>query len=152
VWGHGVLLVCTVSSVLYSEIAQSRKPFGREHMYIYTFLLRMADTMTSQNIYIFSCNTLCKLLCEAFSAVAGMPRHSTFLPNSALSYLKCISRIQIPIKDIYVSVFFHLIYPVHIYTVTLLTELFKKSQSSLSFIVAQKTLFGVLYTLWWSCF
>jgi hypothetical protein len=25
-------------------------PFGREHMYIYKFLLRMADIMTSQNI------------------------------------------------------------------------------------------------------
>jgi hypothetical protein len=35
---------------LYSEIALSRKPFGIGHMYIYTFLLRMADTMTSQNI------------------------------------------------------------------------------------------------------
>jgi hypothetical protein len=35
---------------LYSEIALSRKPFGIGHMYIYTFLLRMTDTMTSQNI------------------------------------------------------------------------------------------------------
>jgi hypothetical protein len=41
-----VLLVCTV----YSEIALSRKPSGIGHMYIYTFLLRMADAMTSQNI------------------------------------------------------------------------------------------------------
>jgi hypothetical protein len=45
-----VLLVCTVYSGLYSEIALSRKQFGIGHMYIYTFLLRMADTMTSQNI------------------------------------------------------------------------------------------------------
>jgi hypothetical protein len=45
-----VLLVCTVYSVLYSETALSREPFGIGHMYIYTFLLRMADTMTSQNI------------------------------------------------------------------------------------------------------
>jgi hypothetical protein len=45
-WGHGVLLVCTV----YSETAVSRKPFGIEHVYIFTFfLLRMTDTMTSQN-------------------------------------------------------------------------------------------------------
>jgi hypothetical protein len=34
---------------LYSEIALSRKLFGIGHMYIYTFLLRMTDTMTSQN-------------------------------------------------------------------------------------------------------
>jgi hypothetical protein len=37
---------------LYSEIAVSRKPFGIGHMYIYTFLLRMTDTVTSQNIKI----------------------------------------------------------------------------------------------------
>jgi hypothetical protein len=43
-----MLLVCTVySTVLYSEIALSRKPFGIGHMYIYTCLLRMTDrTMT----------------------------------------------------------------------------------------------------------
>jgi hypothetical protein len=34
---------------LYSEIFLSRKPFGIGHMYIYTFLLRVTDTMTSQN-------------------------------------------------------------------------------------------------------
>jgi hypothetical protein len=33
VWGHGVLLVCTVYSVLHSEIALSWKPFGIGHMY-----------------------------------------------------------------------------------------------------------------------
>jgi hypothetical protein len=44
------LLVCTVYSELYSEIDLSRKPFGIGHMYIYTFLLRMTDTMTSKNI------------------------------------------------------------------------------------------------------
>jgi hypothetical protein len=43
-----VLLVCTVYSVLYSEIALSRKPFGIGHMYIYTFLHRMTDTMTAR--------------------------------------------------------------------------------------------------------
>jgi hypothetical protein len=36
-------------SVLYSETALSRKPFRIVRMYIYTFLTRMADTMTSQN-------------------------------------------------------------------------------------------------------
>jgi hypothetical protein len=35
---------------LYSEIALSRKPFGIGHMYICIALLRMTDTMTSQNI------------------------------------------------------------------------------------------------------
>jgi hypothetical protein len=39
VWVHGLLLVCTVYIVLYSEIALSRKPFGMGHMYIYTFCL-----------------------------------------------------------------------------------------------------------------
>jgi hypothetical protein len=37
VGGHGVLLICTGYSVLYSEIAQSRKPFGIRHMYINSF-------------------------------------------------------------------------------------------------------------------
>jgi hypothetical protein len=53
-----VLLVCTVYSVFYSEIALFRKPFGIGHMYIYTFLLRMTDTMTSQNTDISSWDTL----------------------------------------------------------------------------------------------
>lgn len=35
---------------LYIEIALSRKPFGIEHMHVNTFLLRMADTMTFQDI------------------------------------------------------------------------------------------------------
>jgi hypothetical protein len=48
--GHGVLLVCTVYSVLHSKIALSRKPFGIGHMYIYTLLLKITDTMTPQNI------------------------------------------------------------------------------------------------------
>jgi hypothetical protein len=42
--------VARLYSVLYSEIALSRKQFGIGHMYIYTFLLRMTDTVTSQNI------------------------------------------------------------------------------------------------------
>jgi hypothetical protein len=59
-----VLLVCTVYSVLCSEIALSRKPFGIGHMHIYTFLLRMTDTVTSQNIDFSSWDTLyiCALL------------------------------------------------------------------------------------------
>jgi hypothetical protein len=44
---------------LYSGIALSRKPFGIEHMYIYTLLLRMTDTMTCQNIDISSWDTVC---------------------------------------------------------------------------------------------
>jgi hypothetical protein len=50
VWVHGVLLVCTVYSVLYSEITLSRKMFAIGHTYIYTLLLRVTDTVTSQNI------------------------------------------------------------------------------------------------------
>jgi hypothetical protein len=48
VWGHGVLLVCIVYSDLYSEIVLTRKPFEIGHMYIYSFLLRMTDTMTAR--------------------------------------------------------------------------------------------------------
>jgi hypothetical protein len=55
-----VLLVFTVYSVLYSEIALSGKPFGIGHMYIHTFffffLLRMA-----QNIDLSSWNILYNL-------------------------------------------------------------------------------------------
>jgi hypothetical protein len=53
-----VLLVCTGYSVLYSEIALSRKPFGVEHMYIYTLLLRMTDALISQNIDFSTWDTL----------------------------------------------------------------------------------------------
>jgi hypothetical protein len=49
VWGRGVLLVCIMCSVLYSETALSRKPFGIGHVYIYTFMLRMTDAMICQN-------------------------------------------------------------------------------------------------------
>jgi hypothetical protein len=48
-------------TVLYSEIALSRKPFGTGHMYIYTFLLGITDTMTSQIIKLSSWDTLCSL-------------------------------------------------------------------------------------------
>jgi hypothetical protein len=53
-----VLLVCTEHSELYSEIALSRKQFGIGHMYKFTFLLRITDTMTSPNIDISSWDTL----------------------------------------------------------------------------------------------
>jgi hypothetical protein len=40
----------SVKSTVCSEIALSRQPFGIRHMYIYTFLLRITNIMTSQNI------------------------------------------------------------------------------------------------------
>jgi hypothetical protein len=43
---------------MYSEIALSQKSFGIGHMYMKTFLLRIADTMTSQIIDLFSWDTL----------------------------------------------------------------------------------------------
>jgi hypothetical protein len=46
---------------LYSEIAVSRKPFGIGHTYIYTVLLRMTNTMTSQNTDLSSWDTLYSL-------------------------------------------------------------------------------------------
>jgi hypothetical protein len=53
-----VLLVCTVYSELNSETALSRKQFGIGHMYISSSLLRITDTMCSQNIDISSWDTL----------------------------------------------------------------------------------------------
>jgi hypothetical protein len=53
-----MLLLSIVCSELYNEIALSWKPFGIEHIYIYTFLLRMTDTMTSQNIGLSPFDTL----------------------------------------------------------------------------------------------
>jgi hypothetical protein len=44
---------------LYCEIALCRIPFGIGHMCIYTFLLRMTNTMTSNNIDLSSWNSLC---------------------------------------------------------------------------------------------
>jgi hypothetical protein len=43
------------------ETAVSRKPFRIGHMYIYTFLLRMTDNMTSQNIDLSFWDTLYNL-------------------------------------------------------------------------------------------
>jgi hypothetical protein len=53
--------VCNISFLstileLYSEISLSQKTFGMGHMY--TFLLRMTDTVTSQNIDLSSWDTL----------------------------------------------------------------------------------------------
>jgi hypothetical protein len=46
------------SKLLFSEIALSRKQFGIGHVFIYTFLLRMADSTTSHNIDISSWDIL----------------------------------------------------------------------------------------------
>jgi hypothetical protein len=58
-----MLLVCTVYSVLYSEMAVSRTPFGIGHMYMYTFLLIITDTMTSKNTDLSSWDTLYMYMC-----------------------------------------------------------------------------------------
>jgi hypothetical protein len=50
--------VARLYSVLYSEISVSRKSFEIGHMYIYTFLLRMTGTMTSQNVDFSSWDTV----------------------------------------------------------------------------------------------
>jgi hypothetical protein len=41
-----------------TKMSLSRKPFGIGHMFIESFLLRMTDTMTSQNIVLSSWDTL----------------------------------------------------------------------------------------------
>jgi hypothetical protein len=48
------------SKLLYSEVALSRKPFGMIHMYIYTFLLRMTDTMTFPPGALFIIENFCE--------------------------------------------------------------------------------------------
>jgi hypothetical protein len=58
VWREGRIILDDKSKLLYSEIALPRKPFGIGHMYMYTFLLRMTDIMTSQNIDLFSWHIL----------------------------------------------------------------------------------------------
>jgi hypothetical protein len=45
---HNISFVSTILE-MFSEISRSRKTFGIGHMYMYTFLVRMTDTMTSQN-------------------------------------------------------------------------------------------------------
>jgi hypothetical protein len=46
---EGRIILDAKSKLLYTEIVLPRKRFGIGHMYMYTFLLRMTDTMTSQN-------------------------------------------------------------------------------------------------------
>ena len=43
---------------LYIQTALSRKPFAIGHMFIWSFVLRMTDTMTSQNMDLTSWDTL----------------------------------------------------------------------------------------------
>jgi hypothetical protein len=50
-------------------MALSRKPFGIGHIYIYTFLLGMTDTMTFRNVDLYIWNTLYILAIE----IAGEP-------------------------------------------------------------------------------
>jgi hypothetical protein len=44
-----------------TKMALTRKPFGIGHMFLYSFLFRMTDTMTSQNIVLSSWDTLMSL-------------------------------------------------------------------------------------------
>jgi hypothetical protein len=63
-----------VYSVLYSEIAVSRKRFGKGHLY--TFLLGMTDTMTSHNMDLSSWDTLYKdVASHDVLTVAGVSRN-----------------------------------------------------------------------------
>jgi hypothetical protein len=55
--------VTRLYSVLYSEIALSRKPFEIGLMDMYSFFLRMSDTMASENIVVFSWDTLYMSVC-----------------------------------------------------------------------------------------
>jgi hypothetical protein len=60
VWQRAKKILSAISKVLYSEIALSQTPFRIGCMPIYTFLLRMTDTMTSQNTDLSSWATLYK--------------------------------------------------------------------------------------------
>jgi hypothetical protein len=57
VWREWKTILSAKSKLLYSERALSQKPFGIGHVYIYAFLLRMTENMTSQNIDISSWDT-----------------------------------------------------------------------------------------------
>ena len=48
----------TQAKPLHIQMSLSRKPFGIGHVFIQSLLLRMTDTMTSQNIDLSSWNTL----------------------------------------------------------------------------------------------
>jgi hypothetical protein len=62
---------------LHSETALSLKPFGLGHMYIYTFLRRMTDTMTSQNIDLSSWDTLYSLTTDSLVIKSTEKKHRT---------------------------------------------------------------------------
>jgi hypothetical protein len=78
VWGHGVLLVCTVCEILYGEIARSRKPFGIEHMYIHFFCLEW-PILWPPKILTFPPATCC------INGIASL-YHILFRHNSALFF------------------------------------------------------------------
>jgi hypothetical protein len=86
-----VLLDCAVYSVLYSEIALSRKPFGIVHVHIYVYcLLRMADTMTSQNINLSWDSFLLSLIDRAISSVCRrLPTAAARIRAQVSSYWIC---------------------------------------------------------------
>jgi hypothetical protein len=52
---------------LYSETALPRKPFRIGHVYMHTYLLRITDIMTSQNIDLSPLDTLYSLINHNFS-------------------------------------------------------------------------------------
>jgi hypothetical protein len=57
-WREGRTVLGAQAKPLYSQMALSRKTFGIGHMFKKSFLLRMTDTMTSQNIDLSSWDTL----------------------------------------------------------------------------------------------
>jgi hypothetical protein len=88
-----VLLVCTVYSVLYSEVALSRKPFRIGHVYtrIYTFMLRMTDTMTVQNIDLFSCDILYMIADSRIPIFAAFSTNIIPSETTARFYIQIVS-------------------------------------------------------------
>jgi hypothetical protein len=59
VWGSGVLLVCTVYSVLCNEMALSQKPFGLGHLYVYLFSCLKWPIVRPPRILHFPPGTFC---------------------------------------------------------------------------------------------
>jgi hypothetical protein len=58
----------TKSKLLYSEIALSWKSFRIGHMYIYTFLLKMIDTIASEIIqFVFTIAMNCRELTQGIN-------------------------------------------------------------------------------------
>jgi hypothetical protein len=55
---EGRIILGTESKLLYSKIALSQTPFVICHIFMHTFLLRMTNTMTSQNTDLSSWDTL----------------------------------------------------------------------------------------------